>query len=123
MAETKPTATVKSTTSVQPKKSGNIISWIAPFACVILGYIIWRFVMGANGNFTEPDAAGGFWPNHQGPKTAFSKMYEGGIIVPVLIGCLLICITFVIERLLTVSKAAGSGSIRRVYQNSSVSPC
>jgi biopolymer transport protein ExbB len=38
-------------------------------------------------------------------------MYEGGIIVPVLIGCFLIVLTFVIERLLTVSKAAGSGNI------------
>ncbi len=47
MAETKPTATVKSTTSVQPKKSGNSISWIAPVACIILGYVFWRFVIGA----------------------------------------------------------------------------
>jgi biopolymer transport protein ExbB len=38
-------------------------------------------------------------------------MYEGGIIVPVLIGCFLIVLTFVIERLLTVSRASGSGSI------------
>ena len=38
-------------------------------------------------------------------------MYEGGIVVPVLIGCLLICITFVIERLLTINKASGKGNI------------
>jgi biopolymer transport protein ExbB len=110
MAETKPTASVKST-SVQPKKSGNSISWIAPLACIILGYILWRFVIGADANFTEPDKAGGFWPNHQGPKGNISRMYEGGIIVPVLIGCLLIVVTFVIERLLTVTRATGNGSI------------
>lgn len=34
-------------------------------------------------------------------------MYEGGIIVPILIGCFLIVLTFVIERSLTVSKATG----------------
>jgi biopolymer transport protein ExbB len=111
MAESKPTATVKSTTSVQPKKSGNAISWIAPLACIILGYVLWRFVIGADDNFTNPDKAGGFWPAHEGPKGNISRMYEGGIIVPVLIGCLLIVITFVIERLLTVSRAAGKGSI------------
>jgi biopolymer transport protein ExbB len=111
MAETKPTATTKSTTSVNPKKSSNAIAWIAPLACIIGGYVIWRFVMGADANFTQPDKAGGFWPNHQGPKGNFSRMYEGGIIVPVLIGCFLIVVTFVIERLLTVSKASGKGSI------------
>lgn len=111
MAETKPTASVKSTTSVQPKRGGNAISWIAPFACIVLGYVIWRFVIGADANFTNPDKAGGFWPNHEGPKGAFARMYEGGIIVPVLIGCFLIVLTFVIERLLTVSKAAGKGNI------------
>ena len=79
--------------------------------CIIAGYVIWRFVVGSASNFTNPDPAGGFWPDHKGPKTNFSKMYEGGIIVPVLIGCFLIVFTFVIERLLTVLKANGRGSI------------
>ncbi len=113
MAESKPTATaaIKSTTSVQPVKKGNSISWIAPVACIVLGYVLWRFVIGADGNFTNPDPEGGFWPDHKGPKGTLPKMYEGGIIVPVLIGSLLIVLTFVIERLLTVAKASGSGSI------------
>ena len=113
--------TVKSTTSVQAKKSSNIISLLAPIICIIAGYIIWRFVVGGASNFTNPDPAGGFWPNHKGPKTNFSKMYEGGIIVPILIGCFLIVFTFVIERLLTVLKANGRGSIadfiRKVQYN------
>jgi biopolymer transport protein ExbB len=115
MAETRPTATtatVKSTTtSAQPKRSGNSISWIAPLACLILGYVLWRFVIGADSNFTNPDKAGGFWPNHEGPKGTLPRMYQGGIIVPVLIGLFLTVVTFVIERFLTVTKAAGSGSI------------
>lgn len=111
MAETKPTAAVKSASSVQPKKSGNAISWIAPLACIVLGYAIWRFVLGAPSNFTTPDLSGGFWPQHKGPKTGLSKMYEGGIIVPILIGSFLTVITFCIERFLTVAKAAGTGSI------------
>lgn len=111
MAETKPTTAVKNSTSVQPKRSRNSVAWIAPIACIVLGYVIWRFVLGADGNFTLPDKAGGFWPNHQGPKGNFPRMYEGGIIVPILIGCLLIVITFCIERLLTVSRASGKGNI------------
>jgi biopolymer transport protein ExbB len=109
MADVRPTATVKPVTSVQAKKSSNAISWLAPLLCVILGYVIWRFVLGADSNFTKP-GTGFFWPSHEGPKTKLSKMYEGGIIVPLLIGCLLTVLTFVIERFLTIAKAGGSSS-------------
>jgi biopolymer transport protein ExbB len=112
MAETKPTATAgKSSTSVQPKKKSNAISWIAPVACIIVGFVIWRFILGDASNFTNPDPAGGFWPNHKGPKGGMVKMYEGGIIVPILIASFLTVVVFVIERLLTISKASGTGNI------------
>ncbi len=112
MAETKPTATAgKSSTSVQPKKKSNAISWVAPVACIIVGFIIWRFILGDASNFTQPDTAGGFWPNHKGPKGGLVRMYEGGIIVPILIASLLTVVVFVIERLLTISKATGTGNI------------
>jgi biopolymer transport protein ExbB len=112
MADTKPTATaVKSSTSVQPKKKGNSISWMAPLACIILGFIIWRFILGNPSNFTNPDPNGGFWPDHKGPKGGLVRMYEGGIIVPILIGCFLVVVVFVIERLMTISKATGNGNI------------
>src|ERR1700730_15590371 len=113
MAETKPTATAaaKSSTSVQPTKKSNAISWIAPLVCVIAGYIIWRFIIGADGNFTRPDPSGGFHPNQQGPKSGFARMYQGGVIVPIISGSFLIVLTFVIERFLTITKATGSGNI------------
>ncbi|MEO6070463.1 MAG: MotA/TolQ/ExbB proton channel family protein [Chitinophagaceae bacterium] len=117
MAETRPTATTNTTsastkaTSVHAKKSSNLISWIAPVLCLVAGYIIWRYVMGDASKFTTPDPAGGFWPQHRGPKNAFSAIYEGGIIVPILIGMLLMVITFSIERFMTISKALGKGSI------------
>ena len=95
---------------MQAKKSSNIISLLAPIICVIIGYVIWRYVIGAASNFTTPDPNGGFWPNHIGPKGDFARMYEGGIIVPILIACFLITLTFVIERALTVAKAAGKSS-------------
>ena len=112
MADLKTTAnsTVNSTTSVQAKKSNNIISLLAPIICIVAGYCLWRFVIGADSNFTEPDPKGGFWPNQKGAKGDLARMYEGGIIVPILIGCFLIVFTFVVERWLTVSKANGKGS-------------
>jgi len=107
MAETKPS--VKPATSVQVKKSSNAISLLAPVICVIAGYVIWRFLLGNPSNFNVP-GKGIFWPDHDGPKTALSKMYLGGIIVPILIGCFLTVLTFVIERFLTISKANGNGN-------------
>ncbi len=114
MADIKPTANAAAkATSVQHKKSSNAISLIAPIACIILGYIIWRFVLGADSNFAkpDPDKSHWFWPDQAGPKGAFVKMYEGGILVPLLIGAFLTVLTFVIERLMTVSKAQGTGNI------------
>src|SRR6186997_2350643 len=112
MAETKPTATASvKATSVQAKKSSNAISWLAPIICLIAGYLIWRFIFGSADGFNEPDKNGGFWPKHDKPKGALSGIYEGGIIVPLLIGMFLMVVTFSIERLLTIRKALGKGSI------------
>jgi biopolymer transport protein ExbB len=76
-----------------------------------LGYILWRYVIGSDANFTAPDKSGGFWPSHEGPKSSLARMYQGGIIVPILIGLFLIVVTFVIERFLTVTRATGKGNI------------
>jgi len=112
MAETKPTATASvKATSVQAKKSSNAISWLAPIICLIAGYLIWRFIFGSADGFNVPDKSGGFWPKHDKPKGALSGIYMGGIIIPILLGMFLMVLTFSIERLLTISKALGSGSI------------
>jgi len=117
MAEQRPAATttsttsaVKPTSSVQPKRSSNAISWLAPIICIVAGYCIWRFLMGNPDGFRQP-GQGAFWPEHKGPKSGFNAIYEGGIIVPLLIGMLLMVITFSIERFLTIRKALGNGSI------------
>ena len=109
MAETRPTATVKPATSVQVRKSSNAISLIAPVLCLLTGYLLWRFVLGSADNF-EKGTAGGFWPDREGPKSALSKMYLGGIIVPILLGTFLTMLVFVIERFMTIAKASGTGN-------------
>jgi biopolymer transport protein ExbB len=109
MAETKPTA-AKAAASGQAKKSSNAISWIAPIVCIIAGYCIWRFILGNESGFSEPDKSGGFWPHHKKPIGALNAVYEGGIIVPFLIGLFLMVIVFSIERYLTIRKALGNGN-------------
>lgn len=110
MAEKNQATAAKATTSVQAKKSSNLISWVAPILCIIAGYVIWRYFIGAASGFDQPDPAGGFWPEHRGPKGAFHRIYEGGIIVPILIGMLLMTIVFAIERFLTIGRALGRGN-------------
>ncbi len=110
--ENRPSATVaRSTTSVQPKRTSNLISILAPILCILAGYAIWRYLLGDPSGFTEPDMSGGFWPQHRGPKSVIIRMYEGGIIVPVLIGLHLMVWTFAIERFLTITKAQGKGNV------------
>jgi biopolymer transport protein ExbB len=107
MAETKSTVTAaasataaKAGTSVQAKKNGNTVSWVAPIICLVAGVSFYIFVLGADGNFQN--GKGINW---------MGKMHEGGPIVPLLITLFLIVVVFVIERLLTITKALGKGSI------------
>jgi len=59
---TKPTATAaKSNATAQPKKSSNLIATIAPIACIIGGYLIWRVLLGSASNFTTPDPDASHW--------------------------------------------------------------
>ena len=110
MAENKPTApVVKPVSTVKPSKSSNSIAWIAPVVGVILGYVIWRYVLGDAANF-EKAVGEGFWPERHGPKNPIYGMYLGGIVVPILIATFLICIAFIVERMLTISKASGTGN-------------
>ena len=47
----------------------------------------------------------------KGSERCFHRIYEGGIIVPLLIGMFLMVVTFSIESCLTIRKALGNGSI------------
>ena len=92
------------------RKNSDFISYLIPISCILMGYLLWRFVLGNASGFTNPDKDNLFWPQHRGPIDAWNRMYEGGIIVPVLIGLLFIVVVFSIERFITLSKAKGKGS-------------
>lgn len=118
MAETKTTVTAAAakTSSHQAKKSSNLFAILAVPICIAIGYIFYIFVLGNPDNFQ-----GGNPDNHPidtGIGKWFGTVHKGGAIVPILISILLICITFVIERFLYLSKAKGkfSGSelVRKV---------
>jgi biopolymer transport protein ExbB len=76
--------------------------------CIIAGIIIYKFILGAPGNFEENNPE-----NHPADGNLLGTVYKGGIIVPILISVLLVILTFSIERFITISKAKGKGSVER----------
>jgi biopolymer transport protein ExbB len=80
--------------------SGVIVFMIAVSICIYL------FVLGNPENFVDNDPAG-----HPKEGNVMGIVYKGGVIVPILISCLLIVLTFSIERLFTISRAKGRGSV------------
>jgi len=75
---------------------------------IIIGvaYFLFFIVLGAKGNFEGGDSAEGHATNFLG------AIYKGGpAIVPILIACALMVVTFSIERFITIFMASGRGSI------------
>ncbi|MDQ0105782.1 biopolymer transport protein ExbB [Chitinophaga terrae (ex Kim and Jung 2007)] len=118
MAETKTTVTAATAkaSSHQPKKSSNLFAALAVPICLVIGFLFYFFVLGNPANFQGNNPEG--HPIDSGIGKWFGTVYKGGLIVPILISVLLICLTFVIERFLYLSKAKGkfSGSelVRKV---------
>ena len=92
------------------KSSSTMIIIIAE---IIIAALIYKFVLGNPDNFVQ-----GNTDNHPIDGNMFGTIYQGGIIVPILISLLLMVITFAIERLITISVASGKGNtqgfIRRI---------
>lgn len=87
-------------------KGGGMISGIIIVACVLVGWLIWNFIMGNGANFE-----GGSNTGHPLPGNYLAMVYKGGPIVPILLGCLLMVIVFSFERFAVISKAAGKGNL------------
>jgi biopolymer transport protein ExbB len=104
MADVK-TAAAKSTSghgsAGTPKNSNNFwINLIVVVGCIVAGELIWKFVLGAEGNFQDGAA-------REKPANIGGTMYQGGFVVPILMATFLTLVSFIIERALTIVKAKG----------------
>lgn len=77
--------------------------------CVCL--LLFFFVLGNESNFEGGDPVKGHPLNYLG------TVYKGGIIVPFLMSCFVMVITFSVERFLTIQKAYGKGSIDKFLRD------
>ena len=87
-------------------KGSNIFAGLAIVICLLTGFLVWRFVMGAPSNFENGDNTG-----HPLDGSFLGTVYKGGVVVAVLLGLLLMSLVFSIERFFVISKAAGKGSV------------
>lgn len=97
--------------SVENKESKGVgmFTVIAIIACIIVGFLVWAFVLGSASNFNDAEK--------HAPKNILGTMYLGGYIVPVLLGFLLMTITFSVERFIVLSKVSGKGNLDTFVKN------
>ena len=86
----------------KPKNSSNFMTnLIVVVSCIVVGYLIWKFVMGNASNFKDAEK------QHAQDGNFLGLMYQGGFVVPILLATLLTLISFVVERALTIFRAKG----------------
>lgn len=94
----------------QPKKSkqfkGIKNSGIVLLACLAVAICIYKFVLGAPGNFV-----GGNPDNHPLEGNFLGLIYKGGVIVPIIQTLLLTVLTLSVERFFTIRAAQGKGKL------------
>ena len=65
----------------KPKNSNNfLMNLIVVAACIVAGIVVWKFVLGSDGNFSDTAK--------EKAKNAFGLMFQGGFVVPVLLATL-----------------------------------
>ncbi|MFA9289905.1 MAG: MotA/TolQ/ExbB proton channel family protein [Solirubrobacteraceae bacterium] len=79
------------------------IGWLVPLACIIAGELIYYFILGNPAGFQDPI-------NKKGPLNGLARMYEGGFVVPILMGLFLMVVVFSVERYLTIKIALGKSN-------------
>lgn len=85
----------------KPKNTNNFLTnLLVVVACIVAGYVIWKFVLGSPSNFSDGET-------REKAKSVLGTMYQGGFVVPILLATLLTLVSFVIERALTIVKAKG----------------
>lgn len=101
-----PAPAAKPASSAPASKSGGIPSWLIILLLAAVAHLFYHFYLGSGQHFE-----GGSNENDPLPGNYFGMVYKGGFIVPILMTCFLISVTFVIERLFTLGKAKGTGNV------------
>lgn len=95
------------------KNAFNLIVIILAFA---VAFAVYFGVMGNPDNFLDPDTK-----HEPKPESILGTIYTGGPLVGVLMGLILLAITFTVERILSINKAKGKGNpsmfIRKVIKD------
>lgn len=95
------------TNKLKKKKSSRSVSaGLIIIGCFILAVLIYHFIFGNPANFMNNDPA-----NHPLQGNLLGTVHKGGMIVPVILTLLLTVICISIERLITIKKAKGTGSL------------
>ena len=97
----------KPTTAKKESSGSSIFASLSIVMCILVGTLVWKFVMGDPSNFEGGDAETG----HPLPGNYFGMVYKGGYIVPVLMGLFLMVIVFSFERYFVINKATGKGNV------------
>lgn len=83
-----------------------VVGAIAIVIALVIGICIYKFILGNPANFIDND------PNNEPLQGNYlGIVYKGGFIVPMLIAINVIVIIYTVERFVTLSKAAGKGSL------------
>ncbi len=100
------TAAKNTPTKKQQVDFSSIFPYIAIPLCFVLSTIIYLYVFGDPSHFVDGDPS-----KDPLPGDYFGTIYKGGWVVPILLGMAFMAIVFVIERFITLGKAAGKGKV------------
>ncbi len=90
-------------------KQSTFVS-IVILAAIVISFLIYWFILGDPGNFKDGE-------NRQRPENLMGTVYTGGYVVPVLIALSLMVFTFILERIFSLKKAQGKGSLATFLKN------
>ncbi len=95
--------------SAPASKAKSFFAGITMVIIFIFSWVFYLYVLGSPGNFQGGDINN--HPIEEGIGKWLGTVYKGGIIVPFLMSFFLMVITFSVERMLTIGKASGTGSV------------
>jgi biopolymer transport protein ExbB len=90
----------------------SVFNVLVIIICVVLGWMIYTYIMGNPINFE-----GGNPKGHPVQGNYLGIIYKGGFIVPILMAIILILVTFVLERFISLSRASGKKRISVFLRN------